>query len=133
MEGMTLAAGMAKAIQDPVVRDRSLTAPLALAHLKRGPEVLVGSASGPSRKRAAQRGTQNKGKGQGSAGPKGKGKGKSGKASCAPKTPGPGSKPICYAFNNAAERCSKPNCRFEHVCGVCFKEGRPMFECDHRP
>ena len=76
-----------------------------------------------------------KDKGKGKEGKKGRGKGKSkgptGAAAngCARVTPD--GRQICFPFNNKAEGCSRANCTFAHVCGKCFKEGTPMFKCNH--
>ena len=67
-------------------------------------------------------------------GSKGSGKGKRGKSKtsgggCAKMTPE--GKPVCFAFNNESEKCMKIGCRFQHVCGVCFKPKTPMYDCKH--
>ena len=72
------------------------------------------------------KGKKGKGKGKGK---KGKGKGKN--------TPPPGcaqrtdkNKLVCWDFNKPTG-CPVPNCKFEHVCGVCFAPNKPMHECSH--
>ena len=77
-----------------------------------------------------------KASGKGSKGSKGKGKGSKGKGSkgskggkvCAKTTPD-GKLHVCFDYNDGT--CSRRNCRFAHVCGICFKEGSPMWDCDH--
>ena len=88
------------------------------------------------------KGQQGKGQGKNQGGGKGqqgggKGKGKKGDiqaldVGCAHKTPD--GRLICYPFNsrkNGKGSCTKPNCMFAHVCGICFAEGVPLFACNH--
>ena len=71
--------------------------------------------------------TKGKGKGKDK---KGKGKGLRAMTGCADTTPD-GNR-ICFAFNNRHEGCKRDRCPFAHACGVCFKQGKPMYACDHR-
>ena len=123
--GISWEKALRQAWMDTTVKDRYFVTPLQLAPSKtislatNGPNSGGGWQSGqPPRKKVKTE----KGKGD-----KGKGKGKF--TRCANKTPG--GKPICFAFNKP-KGCQKSNCAFEHVCGVCFKEGRPMTTCEHR-
>ena len=38
---------------------------------------------------------------------------------------------ICYPFNNNGS-CSRPNCRFKHMCSTCNKEGHGASKCNNR-
>ena len=68
------------------------------------------------------KGGKNGGKAGGKGGvKKNKGKGKG----CARTTPD--GKGVCYSFNS--QGCNTPDCRFAHVCGVCFKAGVDMHSC----
>jgi len=136
-----------KAWEDPVVRDRTFTTPLALAHIRqpagdmgepdskhrRGSRAgwqqrTGGEQSGQQSGASSSKGKKgDKGKGK-SKGDKGKGKGK-GLSNCAKTTPD--GKPICYSFNNRAQTCKAQGCKYEHVCGVCFAPNRPMYDCSH--
>ena len=40
----------------------------------------------------------------------------------------PDGKPICFAFNDKSNPCTKTKCSFLHVCGRCFKD-HPMYQC----
>jgi len=147
LSGATMAEAMQKAMDDPVVRERSFTTPLALAHLKRGAPSTEVSADRPTKKqrqqtaaaekkRAAEQ-TGGQGGGQvGQVGGKGdKGKGKNGKGKgagkvdsrCATKTPD--GKPICYSYNTRGGGCTRPKCIFEHVCGICYTPGHGAYNC----
>ena len=144
-EGIPFVKALKQAYGDATVKDLYFLTPLKLASVKR-----AAPPSGPSgtpepgqpskkqrrlqRMQAAQTAATwtppGKGKGK-DKGKKGKGKGK-GKASppagCATRTPG--NKLVCWDFNKQAG-CPVPNCKFEHVCGVCFAPGKPMFSCSH--
>lgn len=119
------------ACNDSVVKERYFTTPLAV--------------SGPSRKRKLENtgdtyptntrndhgggGKSSNGKGKGKGRGKSKGKQSSagfGKNGCARSTPD--GKPICFAFNDKPNPCTKSKCPFLHVCGKCFKD-HPMYQC----
>ena len=110
--------------EDPVVKERCFTTPLATmpARLSR-----TSGGAEPMAKRA--RTSKSKGKGGGKAKAK-SGKHAGGKRSAPCEGTTPEGKRVCYAFNS--EGCQKGSaCRFEHVCGICFKKGVPMQECKH--
>ena len=44
----------------------------------------------------------------------------------------PDKHPICFRFNNPDEACDG-KCYRKHVCGLCYKEGSPMYSCSHEP
>jgi len=99
--GDTLADALRKAWQDPVVKERSFTTPLAFA--------MVDS----SRKRSADTAfpppppgnwTRPEPKGKGKGKDKGKGKGKT-EAPSGCKSTSLDGRPICFAFNNKASKC----------------------------
>ena len=109
--------------QDPVVKERFLTTPVAL------------SSSSTSKRsfdqggdhRPSGGGKRSKAKGGGCKG-KGKGKGKSAteRLNIAARTPD--GDPICFSYNDFSIRCKKKDCRFKHVCGACF-ERHPIYAC----
>jgi hypothetical protein len=61
---------------------------------------------------------------------KGKGKGAKGQSvdhgQCASQTPE--GLNICFNYNNQAVKCKSRECRFEHVCGICFQK-HPLWVC----
>ena len=104
-----------KAMNDPVVKERYFTTPLALHGVKR-------KASDSDLPFTPGRKGTPKGKGKGKGQPKGKGKGKF-KGS----TVTPDNQPICFAFNIKRWGC-RGKCRFKHVCSLCFKD-HPAYNC----
>jgi hypothetical protein len=122
--GSSFADALRAAWKDPVVKERYLTTPVALAGVpfKRSVE----SDSGSSAKRS--KGAKGKGRGKPS---KGRGKGKGQKSvtdrlGISMTTPdGDG---ICFGYNDFATRCRDRNCRFKHVCGACFGK-HPVYAC----
>jgi hypothetical protein len=122
--GTPLGTALRGAWSDPIVKDRYLVSALQRRTLRarRGGEDALPP---PKRPRGQPKDT------------KGKGKGKKQEkkdslrttAGCAGATPD-GNK-ICYAFNNRGEGCARKNCPFAHVCGVCFRQKTPMFDCKH--
>ena len=88
-----------------------------------------------TRRGAEGAGAKGSGKKGGGKGKKGGGKSKAGKrgakgAWCEHKAPD--GRRICYAFNNPREGCTNKACKFAHICGRCYAEGKPLFECDHK-
>jgi hypothetical protein len=123
-EGVPLKDALVKAWQDETVKGSYFVTPLALQSTKRHLEH-PGSVQ-PSK---FQRMDMPKGKGKGKRNKKGKGK-STAPSNCASKTPD--GKGICFDFNkNGCSRSAK-ECRFEHVCGVCFRKGSPMGQCAHK-
>lgn len=108
---------------DTTVKDRYFVTPLQLASSKRSAPTTTGIGGGGHAGPPLQKRTKaEKGKGKGKSKDKGK--------RCAFRTPG--GKQVCFNFNKP-DGCPKgAACAFEHVCGVCFKEGRPMTTCEHR-
>ena len=146
MNGKTLSAALREAWADPVVKDRYLVTPLQSRTISKRPrEVAVqiqglqiqgapGTGKRARRRAAAEAAAKahvkqnDKGKGKGKHG-KGKGKGKRPDNGCQSQTTN--GKRICYNFNDQSVKCARSNCPFVHVCGICFKENRPMYDCDH--
>ena len=56
-----------------------------------------------------------------------KGKGKGGSPHCATHTPE--GDLICFRYNTPGERCKMAKCKYRHVCGICFSEKHPLYEC----
>ena len=139
-EGRSLSDSLKMAYMDPVVKERFFTTPLVLActSRKRSAAALdsppAGGSSGDggnavhayARGRRAE-GKKGKGKGKGAKGGKGgKGSNPSSKGGCARFSPD--GKPICYAFNEKSNPCTRAKCPFLHVCGKCFAD-HPMYNC----
>ena len=152
-DGTPLLKALREAWNDGTVKDLFFLTPLKLGGTKRSTPDTPGlpgaglPGQGPGkRRRGGRRGQQQQqqqqqvqpgaGKGPGKGKPgKGKpGKGKAGKGKskapkgCAQRTPE--NKMICYAFNTR-RGCQLAVCNFEHVCGVCFAAGKPMWDCTH--
>jgi hypothetical protein len=121
--GVPLGEALRAAWNDPVVKERYFTTPIALE--PKVPEKRKAEEQqqqGPTKHKVAL-----KGKGK-----KGDGKGKMAKGDCADRTPD--GKSICFAWNNVGSKCSKgKKCRFMHVCGRCFKDGHPAHLCKEGP
>ena len=129
--GCTFEAALRAAWKDPVVKERFLTTPVALsassAPKQRNTE---GDNAGGGGKGTGRRTKVKKNQGKGKGG-KGKGGGKGGKSAseklgCAARTPD--GSPICYGYNDFAVRCKSRDCRFQHVCGICFAK-HPLYAC----
>ena len=122
--GAEFSAALKTAWEDPVVKERCFTTPLATMHAR------LSRTSGKAEP-LAKRTRTSKAKGKGGGKAKGKaGKGVGGKRSALCESMTPEGKRVCYAFHH--EGCQKTSaCRFEHVCGACFKKGVPMQECKH--
>ena len=128
--GKSLDKSLREAWADPVVRDRHLIAELQRRSFQRKRPAEEEQA-GPSKREkkrvkiaTAKEAARAAASGKGGDKKKGSGKGK-----CAHMTPD-GEK-ICYPFNKAADGCTRQDCSFAHVCGVCFKKGTPMSKCGH--
>ena len=129
-EGRSLKEALNLAMRDSVIKDRFFVTPLALESMKRT-ATHSGLSAEPQQTKWPNNPQNGGGKGKGDKSKKGKDKGK-GKAqppaNCSAKTPG--GKNVCFRFNTR-EGCRARVCRFEHVCGVCFKENTPMHNCNH--
>ena len=135
MTGTPLKTALKQATESAIVKERNFTTPLARLESKlrapaRGPHPPAALGDYPPSKRARKL-LEAKGKGGGKGKGKGRGKGKAGGKGCARETPQ--GKPICFAFNNVNEGCTRQGCTFAHVCGVCFLPNVPMHKCDHSP
>ena len=132
-QGTDFSTALRAAWRDPVVKERFLTTPVALAAAGGSKRAYDGDGGGNPR---PGKRTQSAGRGKGSykgkpAAGKGKGKGKGGKTAgerlgCASRTPD--GQAICYGYSDFNVRCREKGCRFVHVCGACF--GRhPLYAC----
>ena len=138
--GCKLSVALVDSCRCPVLKERHFTTPVAFNAIPVGIDAArskrpredppptgggrpVVRASGPpgplgrNKRKSAQKG-------------KGKGTKREGNASqstgCARVTPDGGL--ICYGFNNKEENCKRKDCRFLHVCGLCYGN-HPMFRC----
>ena len=124
-KGMTLKDALKKSYEDPVVKERSFTTPLAfgvIEYARKRP------GSDFIQEQEFKKGKQDKGNGKGKKGNAKKGKGGGKLAGCAATTAD--GKRICFDFNNTGRKCDMgKKCRYMHVCGRCTKEKKPMYEC----
>jgi hypothetical protein len=129
-ETRTLGAALSDAWKDAVTKDRHFTTPLALMRPER-------QAPGPPKDtpwREDNRGAwkpnlknewKKKGKGAGK-----KGSGEKGGKKGGGKNRTPDGQSICFRFNDKkAAKCNEADCRFLHVCNICFAETHPAFQC----
>ena len=129
LKGVEMAAALRAAWVCPIVKDRYFVTPLQKRSFsgKRSREQMEESFTFRGFRESKGKGKNNaKGKGKGKSKGKEKGNNING---CERFTPG-GNR-ICFAFNNQAEKCAKVSCSFSQVCGVCFKKGKPMWDCSH--
>ena len=140
IKGTPLASALRMAWKDETIKGRYFATPLALQHTKRllDPAARLPPPKFQRQGSAAAHAAQDWARPDAGGAPRGKGRGK-GKAkgkpragappNCASQTPE--GKKICYDFNGSG--CDRGDkCRFAHVCGVCFKKGKPMGSCDHK-
>ena len=143
-KGMTFVAALRASWEDPLVKERHFSTPLAMEFVKGKSSGSHGLTYPPGvwetqfTKPKPAEGT-GKGKGKGSLAKqamvakraaerqarKGTAKGTAKANGCNISTPG--GKPICFKFN--AGGCSDDPCRFLHACGKCFKMGTSMSSC----
>jgi len=130
-DGVAFKDALRQSWKDPVVKERYLTTPVALAASTTSKRSYEGSQSEDTGKKPKGAG---KGKGRGTGkgskgkgGGKGKGKSASEKLNISSRTPD--GKPICYGYNDIAVRCRQRPCRFEHVCGHCYGK-HPAYACN---
>ena len=131
-DGISFKDALRQSWKDPVVKERYLTTPVALAASTTSKRSWEGSQSeetgkkskgaGKGRGRGAGKGTKGKGGGKGA----GKGKSAAEKLNISSRTPD--GKPICYGYNDISVRCRQKPCRFEHVCGHCYGK-HPSYAC----
>ena len=125
---------------DPIVKERFFTTPLAYAAAATGihsqgnafaqaglvadaeaAATPPGKGRGKKKLKLKQLGLkQEKGKG------KGKGKGTRPRGRCQAQTPA--GEPICFGYNDAEKKCANRICPFKHVCGICFQK-HPLYAC----
>jgi hypothetical protein len=125
--GENFAEALKKSWSDPVIKERYLTTPMALASISVRKPAAVQSVGGNARQGPYGKGSK-KGGSKGGKG-RGKGKGKRGGGKGGKHSVTPDGRPICFAYNNPNEKCSKscPN-NFTHVCARCFGN-HPAYSC----
>ena len=124
--GLDFKDALRQAWQDPVVKERFLTTPVALSASSSSKRHWEPNHEGNTSTRKAPKGAS---KGRTAVGGKGKGKGKrsaSERLNMASRTPD--GDPICFGYNDFNTRCRNKGCRFKHVCGGCF-EKHPIYAC----
>ena len=121
----TFADALTQAWNDPTVKERNFTTPLALI-LHRG-----SSRSGNQNQQDSNH-KDFRSSGKDRKGSKGGGKNKTIKGDAkgggkrSSKTPD--GRSICFRFNNQKEKCRSKRCSFEHVCSKCFGK-HPQYAC----
>ena len=119
-EGKPLTVALKTARKDATVKERNFTTPLAL-YAKRPPPPW---REQPAAKwRTPEKGEKGKEKGKSK-----KGKGKGSNPHCATHTPD--GELICFRYNTPGEKCKVAKCKYRHVCGICFSEKHPLYECN---
>ena len=135
LKGDSLSTALRGTWNNPQVKERHFTTPLALAHLKRSHgqafqphpfPPLPSPQGGQNSKSQNKRAKAQKAKGKGG----GKGGGAGAPQGCQARTPQ--GKMVCFRFNDAGLQCALRDCKFVHVCGTCYKAKTPMFECSHK-
>ena len=123
-QGLDLEKAFPDAWNDGTVKNQYFLTPLQLSSFRRPAQDAFDDA--PRKKPRNEKG-DSKGDGKGKG--KGKGKGRL-PATCNRVTPD--GRQICYGFNIGKNKCKAGSrCKFSHVCGVCYKEGVPMYDCSH--
>jgi hypothetical protein len=125
-QGETFAEALKKSWADPIIKERYLTTPMALASVSVKRPTDSSQSQGQKRSGPYGKGKQKGGsKGKG----KGKGKGKKGGKRGGKNSVTPDGRPICFAYNNPNERCQRtcPN-GFVHACCWCFGL-HPAYNC----
>ena len=131
-KGHTFKDALRMAWEDAVTKERHFTTPLGMQGAGQGKRRHDDDERDqPNHQPNKQPKTdKNKGKGKGKDNGKGKrtdkGKGKGDRC----KFKNDKDEQICYAFNN--EGCTKKDCKYKHQCGICFKEGVPLWKCTHQ-
>ena len=115
-------AALKQAWRDATIKERHFTTPLAL-YPKRPAPTGGGAAASSSKKGGEAAGGKNKGRGKG----KGANRSAASGGTCASHTPD--GDMICYRYNNVGEKCRSKKCKFKHVCGLCYSDKHPMFQC----
>ena len=124
-EGKPLTVALKMAWKDATVKERNFTTPLALYAKRPLP---------PWREQPAQKwpttdkGGKGKEKGKGKKGKGKKGKGKGSSSHCATHTPD--GELICFRYNTPGEKCKMSKCKYRHVCGICYSDKHPLYECN---
>ena len=130
--GLGFPACLITACNDTTTKERFFSTPMAVGAASNKKSTTAVSES-HTKAIAVIKVGKPKGTGRGAAAPKkkskAKGKSKGGKlpgGQCASHTPE--GLAICFSYNNSAVKCKLRECRFEHVCGICFQK-HPMWVC----
>ena len=121
---MTLGKAMEKAMENPVIKERNFTTPLALSASSSRSAALTPTLTGSPGGAAASPGVRKKTKGEKRREAKEK---YQAETKCAAQTPD--GRKICFKYNDPKAKCKKgETCIFAHVCGKCFQK-HPMYRC----
>ena len=115
-EGAVFTTALKAAWKCPTTKERHFTTPLALQAKRPTPPWRAQETQGPAKKP----------KQEAKGGQKGAAKVKA-LPGCATHTKD--GQPVCFRYNTPGEKCKKAKCRYAHVCGICFAESHPMFQC----
>ena len=122
-KSITFAAALRASWNDPTVKERHFTTPLALqaSSSASGKRIWADPSDGGDDKNPKKHAkNKNKGKGKGSS---------KGKHSGATATPD--GQPICFRYNAKGQRCTHQQCKFVHCCSICFGK-HAAFQCKGR-
>jgi hypothetical protein len=124
-KGSKFKEALVAAYEDPVVKERCFTTPLAWEAMGSYKRKADKDVDPPFIKKPKDEKTKGqKGKGAGGKGDKGKKNNFDGITS----TTKDGRK-VCFDYNRKEKGCDKRDCKFLHVCGRCTKAEKPMHEC----
>jgi hypothetical protein len=139
-ESIPAPVALQQAWKDPVVKERHFTTPVALSASNKKPWDSYSGNKGDRGDKGGKGGKggnknwKNKGPYDNKGGKGGRGKGE-GKGSFSPggkagKGGGKGGGKFgeCYSYNNHWERCTRANCKFNHVCSKCGGK-HPVYRC----
>eukprot|EP00913_Durusdinium_trenchii_P014440 g13545.t1 len=119
-EGKPLTVALKMAWKDATIKERNFTTPLALyAKRPTPPWREQPQAKWPT----VEKGGKGREKGKSK-----KGRGKGSNPHCATHTPD--GEMICFRYNTPGEKCKSSKCKYKHVCGICYSDRHPLYECN---
>lgn len=124
-EGKVYTVALKEAWRDTTVKERYFITPLALYAKRPAPP----KWAEPVPRSTFQRTNPKPPKGRGKAGGRSM-SAAAGGGVCASHTPE--GDMVCYRFNTAGEKCKSKKCKYRHVCGICFSDKHPMYQCSTR-
>ena len=119
-EGKPLTVALKTTWKDATIKERNFTTPLALYAKRPTPPW---REQQPAKWPSTEKGSKGKEKGKAK-----KGKGKGSNPHCATHTPE--GEMICFRYNTPGEKCKSSKCKYKHVCGICYSDRHPLYECN---